>query len=76
VLDGIPSNESPAVVLRSTSVTEIRENCSTGVYRQSLDAEAFVETTRPLTNGMTNGQSRSQTCRYLLPIESLILFII
>lgn len=33
--------EAP-VILRTTSVTEFRENCSRGVYRQSLDSESLI----------------------------------
>lgn len=29
------------VLLRTTSVTEIRENCARGIYRQSFDSEAL-----------------------------------
>jgi hypothetical protein len=33
--------EAP-VILRTTSMTEFRENCSRGVYRQSLDSESLI----------------------------------
>jgi hypothetical protein len=53
--------ESP-VLLRTTSVTEFRENCARGVYRQSVDAESQIireDSQKPVTNGKTKAKNNS-----------------
>lgn len=41
-LEQAPQQVESPVLLRTTSATEIRENCARGVYRQSTDIEALV----------------------------------
>lgn len=48
--------ESP-VLLRTTSVTEIRENCARGVYRQSSDNDSLIVPASPSTNGKANAKN-------------------
>lgn len=68
--------EQPAddpVLLKTTSVTEIRENCARGVYRQSVDPESQTYQDIPskvVINGKTKTKSNSK-CLQVLPIKLL-----
>lgn len=53
-LEQPPAQAESPVLLRTTSVTEYRENCARGVYRQSNDFESMIlaeQSTIPSTNG-------------------------
>lgn len=61
-----PENQTEApVLLRTTSVTEIRENCARGVYRQSVDAEALVFNDLPSVP-LRNGKTKTKSSKYHL----------
>jgi hypothetical protein len=56
-----PENQvASPVLMRTSSVTEIRENCAGGVYRQSFDAEALIIREKPETNGNPRPKSSSE----------------
>lgn len=46
-LEQPPNQVASPVLMRTTSVTEFRENCARGVYRQSLDDEALILSEKP-----------------------------
>ena len=55
--------DSP-VLLRTTSTTEVRHNCARGVYRQSVDAEAFIGVEKPsIVNG--NDKVKAKNSKFL-----------
>lgn len=56
--------ESP-VLLRTTSVTEIRENCARGVYRQSADIDSLVFQEEPSTSSTTAKAVKVKPRKYL-----------
>ena len=47
------------VLLKTTSVTEIRENCAGGVFR-SFDEESLIVREEPVTNGNSRPKSSSE----------------
>lgn len=54
--------EGTPVLLRTTSVTEFRENCARGVYRRSEDAESMIfndNSTVPKVNGHAKTKTKS-----------------
>lgn len=55
------ATDTPAL-LRTTSVTEFRENCARGVYRQSVDSESLVLSEKP-SNPATNGKAKTKTSK-------------
>lgn len=66
-----PQVESP-VLLRTTSITEFRENCARGVYRQSTDAESIVFMEQPLSPSMNETKKKSEWLQVLIDQLSLI----
>lgn len=67
-----PENQvASPVLLRTTSVTEIRENCARGIYKQTFDEESFIirDSPKPITNGKTKAKSNS---KWLLKCFSII----
>lgn len=54
--------ESP-VLLRTSSITEIRENCARGVYRQSSGDDSFMLSTEKTSISTTNGKSKAKSSK-------------
>lgn len=63
-LDHPPQVESP-VLLRPSSVTEIRENCARGVYRQSVDAESLLQYESPSRRSTTDTKAKTKSSKWL-----------
>jgi hypothetical protein len=70
-----PENQvTTPVLLRSASLKEIRENCSGGVYRQSVDEEALIIRERQETNVETRPKSSSE-CFPIMFLISITNFL-
>ncbi|KAG5680708.1 hypothetical protein PVAND_010199 [Polypedilum vanderplanki] len=63
-------SESP-VLLRSHSVTEIRENCSAGQYRQSLHEDMLIRTNNEFQPPSTSSSSSSYSVKSKSERESI-----
>lgn len=57
------ATDTPApALMRTTSVTEFRENCARGVYRQAVDSESLILSEKP-SNPATNGKTKTKTSK-------------
>lgn len=54
--------EGTPVLLKTTSITEFRENCARGVYRRAEDAESLMATEN-LTAPKSNGQAKTKSSK-------------
>lgn len=61
-LDQPESQSESPVLLRTTSVTEFRENCARGVYRQSLGDDVILPISS--SNVPLNGKTKTKTSKY------------
>ena len=63
-LDQPESQSESPVLLRTTSVTEFRENCARGVYRQSSGDDSIIIPDNS-SNVPLNGKTKTKTSKYL-----------
>jgi hypothetical protein len=68
----LPSTENP-ILMRTHSVSEIRENCSTGIYRHTINADEILIMTN---NSTINAKSKSRKCSIIINLCILSRYLL